>query len=156
LHADFISGWDRSVLQSAVVECTNPSGEVTDCPVFNVDTDAQNSCQFSAPEIAAVEECRGPREGLCGNPATDAVQTSAPTATPAPAAASSVAPHGAPEAQELLPGPEPTTLHTAIRSPSMHTEFVTDWVDATLTVTDFVKRAAPTGGFTVGDRRFFS
>lgn len=34
-HADFVSGWDYDVLQSAVDTCLNDSGVFTDCPLFD-------------------------------------------------------------------------------------------------------------------------
>ncbi|KAI0301541.1 hypothetical protein B0F90DRAFT_1628431 [Multifurca ochricompacta] len=42
LHADFMNGWDRSVLSRAVATCTADSGVIEDCPVF------QNEGRFMA------------------------------------------------------------------------------------------------------------
>jgi hypothetical protein len=125
-----MSGWEESTLQAAIVQCRLRSGHVTDCPVFDVDFEAQSQCKYIAPEIAAREDCSGPREGLCGNPRANLPRSSYPTSGAA--------------AELYVPAAKPTTLRTAIRVPSMHTHYVTDWVDATVAVTEYVKRAAPT------------
>ncbi|KIO28080.1 hypothetical protein M407DRAFT_6960 [Tulasnella calospora MUT 4182] len=49
-HADFQNGWeagDNSLLQQAIDQCTNLSGELTDCPVLKpyLDDDAKEACQ---------------------------------------------------------------------------------------------------------------
>ncbi|ETI20140.1 hypothetical protein G647_08174 [Cladophialophora carrionii CBS 160.54] len=40
-HGDFVMGWDEDLLQSAVDQCTNDSGRVEDCPVFDLIPDSQ-------------------------------------------------------------------------------------------------------------------
>ncbi|RYP67675.1 hypothetical protein DL770_008571 [Monosporascus sp. CRB-9-2] len=54
-HADFMTGWDEDFLQEAVDRCTNPSGELFDCPVFMENgplrTEAeQNQCTLEYPD----------------------------------------------------------------------------------------------------------
>ncbi|KAG8905538.1 hypothetical protein FRC00_013187, partial [Tulasnella sp. 408] len=49
-HADFQNGWeagDNSLLQQAIDQCTNLSGELKDCPVLKpyLDDDAKEACQ---------------------------------------------------------------------------------------------------------------
>ncbi|KAG8970892.1 hypothetical protein FRC05_011660 [Tulasnella sp. 425] len=49
-HADFQNGWevgDNSPLQQAIDQCTNLSGELTDCPILKpyLDDDAKEACQ---------------------------------------------------------------------------------------------------------------
>jgi hypothetical protein len=39
LHGDFLNGWDVELLQSAVDQCTNDSGNVEDCAVFTLTPD---------------------------------------------------------------------------------------------------------------------
>src|SRR6267142_326001 len=53
LHGDFMNGWDNQVLQRALDNCTNDSGVIEDCAVFEDEgrfyTDAEmNAC--SAPD----------------------------------------------------------------------------------------------------------
>lgn len=66
-HGDFINGWDVDFLQSAVDTCTNPSGEVSDCPLFDIQDDSDaKQCFFDMPEQLQEDNCEGPRDGLCG------------------------------------------------------------------------------------------
>ncbi|KAL1632592.1 hypothetical protein SLS56_003491 [Neofusicoccum ribis] len=67
-HGDFMSGWDVDFLQSAVETCTNESGKVEDCALFNLQEEADMlDCKFDVPEVLADENCAGPTDGLCGN-----------------------------------------------------------------------------------------
>lgn len=69
MHADFMMGWDESFLQKAVNTCTNPSGKIEDCPLFNVvDHNTATSCklQNKLPKAASNEDVRGPMIGLPG------------------------------------------------------------------------------------------
>ncbi|PLN77645.1 hypothetical protein BDW42DRAFT_155499 [Aspergillus taichungensis] len=62
-HADFIQGWEQDVLEAAVEQCTNPSGEVEDCPVFELQSEIeQKLCTFDLPDLLKdedVEKCSG-------------------------------------------------------------------------------------------------
>ena len=40
-HGDFVMGWKRDLLQSAIDQCTSDSGRVEDCPVFDLIPDSQ-------------------------------------------------------------------------------------------------------------------
>jgi hypothetical protein len=66
-----MNGWDIDVLQSAVTQCTNPSGRVEDCPIFtpSLQSEAkQGQCDIqSMPSILEADDCAGPAKGLCGN-----------------------------------------------------------------------------------------
>lgn len=70
-HADFINGWNIDVLQSAVNDCTNPSGRVEDCQHFSgsLQTEAQqDKCEIQElPQVLKNDDCAGPAKGLCGN-----------------------------------------------------------------------------------------
>lgn len=48
-HGDFIQGWETGFLQQAMIGCTNPSGEVSDCPLFTKNADAY-TCKATLPE----------------------------------------------------------------------------------------------------------
>ncbi|KAJ9240277.1 hypothetical protein DTO169E5_4065 [Paecilomyces variotii] len=49
-HGDMMMGWDEDFLQQAVDTCTNPSGEVEDCPLFDLQSDDdQIQCRFDVP-----------------------------------------------------------------------------------------------------------
>ncbi|KAL2257868.1 hypothetical protein VTK26DRAFT_9068 [Humicola hyalothermophila] len=59
-HADFISGWDEKFLQAAVEQCTNPSGKISDCPIFTLQSEAdQRKCKMNMPPMAASEKLTG-------------------------------------------------------------------------------------------------
>jgi hypothetical protein len=50
-HGDFVMGWDEDLLQSAVDQCTNDSGRVEDCPVFDLIPDSQATGCRIQPQI---------------------------------------------------------------------------------------------------------
>jgi hypothetical protein len=50
-HGDFVMGWEEDILQSAVDTCTNDSGRVEDCPVFNLIPDSQAEGCRVAPKV---------------------------------------------------------------------------------------------------------
>lgn len=55
-HGDFMMGWEESFLQSAVDTCTNLSGEIQDCPLFDIQDDSIGAqCQLKLPEVLANE-----------------------------------------------------------------------------------------------------
>ena len=69
LHADFMNGWNREVLERAVQTCTNNSGVIEDCPVFAnenrfVPDDVMNSCAAHNPVPS--ENFVGPNPHLPG------------------------------------------------------------------------------------------
>ncbi|RAH65543.1 DUF1996 domain-containing protein [Aspergillus aculeatinus CBS 121060] len=67
-HGDFMYGWDSQVLQQAVDTCTNMSGEVTDCPVFTLQSDEkQDECRFSVPDALKNEDVNYHKGGLPNN-----------------------------------------------------------------------------------------
>ncbi|TDZ21842.1 hypothetical protein Cob_v005236 [Colletotrichum orbiculare MAFF 240422] len=46
LHGDFLNGWDISVLQQAVTQCTDSSGNLEKCKVFQFfDDEMRNGCR---------------------------------------------------------------------------------------------------------------
>ncbi|EXJ83114.1 hypothetical protein A1O1_06733 [Capronia coronata CBS 617.96] len=75
-HGDFVMGWDPELLQNAVDQCTNESGRVEDCPVFDLIPDSQaEGCKIE-PEVDE------PVSGLLSAlPGCNPVQPG-PTATP--------------------------------------------------------------------------
>ncbi|KAL1890148.1 hypothetical protein Sste5346_008441 [Sporothrix stenoceras] len=66
-HGDFMTGWDVDFLQDAVNTCTNPSGEIEDCPLFTIQSlaDAQ-ACQIDIPANVASDNTAGPAASLPG------------------------------------------------------------------------------------------
>jgi hypothetical protein len=67
-HGDFIMGWNESFLQDAIKTCTNPSGRIEDCPLFNiVDQETTAECTFPVPQPWASENDFGPVPSLPGN-----------------------------------------------------------------------------------------
>lgn len=60
-------GWDSDFLQTAVDTCTNASGRIEDCPVFNVvDESEAESCEMTLPDALAKEDVEGPMSELPG------------------------------------------------------------------------------------------
>lgn len=67
-HGDFMEAWPTGFLQQAVDTCTNPSGQVQDCPLFNLQDDSiAAQCTFPEPSALAADNPAGPRQGLVGN-----------------------------------------------------------------------------------------
>lgn len=63
-------GWEQTnfTLQEAVDSCTNLSGEIEDCPLFTVISEAeQNQCHFDMPTVLANEDIDGPLASLPGD-----------------------------------------------------------------------------------------
>lgn len=49
-------GWERPFLQSAVNNCTNLSGQIEDCPLFDIQSsDDFSSCKIKLPDALAKE-----------------------------------------------------------------------------------------------------
>ena len=64
-------GWDVDVLQDAVNTCTNPSGTIEDCPVFQhmlQDAADYSKCNITLPAELDSEDVVGPMSTLPGNP----------------------------------------------------------------------------------------
>ena len=60
-------GWDPKFLQSAVDTCTNPSGQVEDCPLFDLQSDDDAAtCQIEIPQNIANDNPTS-RNGLAVN-----------------------------------------------------------------------------------------
>lgn len=59
-------GWDSpEFLQQAVNQCTNLSGQIQDCPLFDIQSDATASqCTFTPPDMLKNDNVAGPRQGL--------------------------------------------------------------------------------------------
>ncbi|CAK7213868.1 hypothetical protein SBRCBS47491_001952 [Sporothrix bragantina] len=67
-HGDFMTGWDPAFLQEAVDTCTNPSGEISDCAIFDIQTLAEaQACQIAVPENLKSDDVDGPASILPGN-----------------------------------------------------------------------------------------
>ncbi|KAF4511266.1 hypothetical protein G6O67_003078 [Ophiocordyceps sinensis] len=68
-HGDFMTGWDEEFLQKAVEKCTNESGKIEDCPLFDIMTkDEADKCDMEKPlpqELHA-EDVKGPMAKLPG------------------------------------------------------------------------------------------
>lgn len=58
-------GWDTDFLQQAVDTCTNLSGLIQDCPLFDIQSsDVAAQCQIEVPEAIKDDYPEGPRDGL--------------------------------------------------------------------------------------------
>ncbi|GAA5851238.1 hypothetical protein JCM8547_004178 [Rhodosporidiobolus lusitaniae] len=55
LHGDFLNGWETSVLQQAVDECTDDSGDITLCSVFDLQ-DFDNGSDSGCSQTPAIDE----------------------------------------------------------------------------------------------------
>ena len=50
-HGDFLNGWDVPTLQAATNLCTNESGSISDCPVFDFFDDSTINACLVAPSV---------------------------------------------------------------------------------------------------------
>ncbi|EFX01586.1 wsc domain containing protein [Grosmannia clavigera kw1407] len=67
-HADFMMGWDAGVLQQAIDTCTSSSGEISDCPIFNIQTQAEaQNCKVAEPANLSGDNAKGPAPSLPGD-----------------------------------------------------------------------------------------
>ncbi|CAK7263597.1 hypothetical protein SEPCBS119000_000571 [Sporothrix epigloea] len=70
-HGDFMSGWDQAFLQKAVDTCTNNSGRIQDCPIFDIQSESKaQSCKIAKPAIVANDIVSGPASILPGGRTT--------------------------------------------------------------------------------------
>lgn len=61
-------GWDEDFLQDAVNTCTNESGRIEDCPLFDVvDQATAAQCSLTLPQALSAEDVDGPVSALPGN-----------------------------------------------------------------------------------------
>lgn len=66
-HGDFISGWDEETLRQAVNTCTNMSGRIDDCPVFELQSQNDAAqCNLNTPSLLSSENVFGPMAVLPG------------------------------------------------------------------------------------------
>lgn len=100
LHGDFIMGWEEDFLQQAVNTCTNLSGLIEDCPLFNiVDQSVAEQCTLEdMPANLRREAGNGPFNQLPGG---DVVGGTGP-------ASSSHGGHSKPSATPTKGGAAPT------------------------------------------------
>ncbi|KAH9828343.1 hypothetical protein Tdes44962_MAKER09383 [Teratosphaeria destructans] len=65
-HADFMMGWEsQEFLQNALDTCQSSSGQIQDCPLFNIQSDeVAAECKFEMPDDICDDEVLGPRNGL--------------------------------------------------------------------------------------------
>ncbi|KAI0065792.1 hypothetical protein BV25DRAFT_1594954 [Artomyces pyxidatus] len=136
LHADFMNGWDRSVLSRAVASCTNLSGVITDCGVFENEgrlyTDQETSSCTVAQTVAEKVDgslphlpgCVAVTDGPAAALATDLVPgCTAPGLTTVPASnttssSSSAAPAIPSSASVALPSSSGVRVVSAAPPPS--------------------------------------
>lgn len=112
-HGDFMSGWDADFLQKAVDTCTNNSGLIQDCALFDIDYDSAGSCNWNkspiisedvfgiADPLSALPGCNpvtyGSEEApvhpsICPNGQTASVLAAAVSAVSVPTSSSSATP----------------------------------------------------------------
>lgn len=67
-HGDFMSGWDEKFLQSVLETCTHKSGNILDCPLFDIVTEEKaRECELRIPSELEDEQVEGPLSILPGN-----------------------------------------------------------------------------------------
>lgn len=87
-HGDFMFGWQDGVLQEAVDTCTSLTGEVGDCDIFKLQTEAeQRRCTFDMSTQLLDDPVEFVENGLPGGVPIEwgpgyAMPTSAPTTIP--------------------------------------------------------------------------
>lgn len=63
-----MAGWDEGFLQQVLETCTNGSGDIRDCPLFDiVSEDEARKCQMKVPDVLKKEDVDGPVASLPGN-----------------------------------------------------------------------------------------
>lgn len=56
-HADFMMGWEEDFLQQAVDTCTNQSGRIQDCPLFDIISETEaRACSMKLPSELSGED----------------------------------------------------------------------------------------------------
>jgi hypothetical protein len=123
-------GWEHGVLEAAVEQCTNPSGLMSDCPVFAghiQDEATQNQCQMSKlPAKIAKEKVTGlvgdslpggvqiqygPQPATQANPAPPTTSVAVPTVSYSPAPSGETYPAGVfkeTSSSEVVAAPTPS------------------------------------------------
>lgn len=120
-HGDFIMGWDGDFLQDAVDTCTNQSGEIQDCPLFDIQgSDAYSYCDIELPASLANEDVIGPMEILPGD---QVIQSGPQLATEAAATGSSSPIAVSTTSSVIIPSVSalPTSVKSNIVAPSVST-----------------------------------
>lgn len=80
-HGDFVNGWDVDTLQRAADTCTNDSGNISDCPVFNNGLYGNDDCQACRLPTQIQETITGNLTALPGcNPVSSGPQDATPGA----------------------------------------------------------------------------
>lgn len=123
-HADFMEGWDDGVLQQAIDTCTNPSGRVEDCAIFNLqEQDDEIKCLVDIPEAIKHEDTFFSANGLPGGvPITDgpsyaAIAHQKPESHAASPSASSL-PASSPPAANFAPAPAASSSQASAPAPA--------------------------------------
>lgn len=76
-------GWDQDFLQDAANTCTNPSGEVSDCAMFDLqDSSVYGTCNITMPAELVSDNVVGPMATLPGDDVLFGAATSAQAAIP--------------------------------------------------------------------------
>ncbi|GAB7340271.1 hypothetical protein MBLNU457_6733t1 [Dothideomycetes sp. NU457] len=83
-HGDFINGWDVDVLQAATTDCMDDSGNISDCPHFQVfSAEEQQACKLPT---TVHEDITGPFNALPGcNPVSAGPGEASPASCSTPA-----------------------------------------------------------------------
>lgn len=65
-HGDFIMGWEsEELLQNAMNTCRSMTGQVKNCPLFDLQSmEDQQNCHFAMPDALIHDNPTGPRNGL--------------------------------------------------------------------------------------------
>lgn len=121
-HGDFIMGWEETFLQNAVNTCTNPSGLISDCPLFTIqDAATYDQCKFPIPPALKSENVIGPALAALPGNANDAPEAAPSVAVPS-VAVPSVAVPSVPAPS--TPAAVPTLSHSAGVSASSGSEYL--------------------------------
>lgn len=119
-------GWEKDFLQSAIETCTNVSGEIQDCPLFDIQSDSDSEqCFFDEPSVIADDNPAGPRDGLAINVPIQA----------GPGYATTYSVVGASAATSIKPSQATSAYSSAVRSASANVPTLT-YSSATETKSD--------------------
>jgi hypothetical protein len=127
-HGDFIMGWQsEDFLQSAVTTCTNSSGQISDCPLFDIqpDSDATN-CFINTPAPIADEAVSTDLAHLPGRVAIQSGPQPANPGAPTPSTTALATSSSSSSALSLAQGaPTPTVVAAVVRPDSSPAETYT-------------------------------
>lgn len=138
-HGDFICGWEDGLLQEAINDaaCTNPnsSGLQEDCPLFNIQNQANaTQCKLEMPEALQHEHVNYVQE-LPGGMKITGPDSAGPDSAVIPGPAPSASPSANTTVSSTPAEPSPGPIASTTQSAGIITPVATPIVEAQTTIT---------------------